>query len=216
MKEQTMDVAIGNTLLKASTNGFVHLKELTVAGNSYRALKGRDAMNVAQYIKTASVNEFVEALVRKYGGVTEDFIKTTGRGRGAKTMVCLQLAVKVAMKMDSDFEVTVIDQFINNEILKKRLLGGDQFKILNRHIDRYLPGREGKSNVGIYINVAKMIKAKCAIPTPRNANLQTWNQKEADGIAQNLRYNYEVKLTHFLEMGFIKDWEHLKETINKL
>ena len=62
--------------------------------------------------------------------------------------------------------------------------------------------------MGIYINTAKLLKAKIL---GDNGN---WNS--ATPIQLTKRAKFEEKLISFLEMGFIRDWMHFKEVINKL
>ena len=53
--------------------------------------------------------------------------------------------------------------FVEGKILQWREDGGDEFINLNIAIDAYLPEREGKDNTGIFIQVAKQLKAKILI-----------------------------------------------------
>ena len=106
------------------------------------------------------------------------------------------------------FHLEVIDAFINNKILEWRDVSGDEFKALNIAIDNYLPGRDGKSNKGIYINTAKMLLGKV------NPSITTWNDATADELRE--RAVIENKLVTTLHLGLIRDWEHMKEIIEKI
>ena len=75
-------------------------------------------------------------------------------------------------------------------------------------IDQYLPEREGKDNKGIFINVSKMIKAK-VMPGDKQ-----WNDADANQLRK--RDEYEEKLCAVLKLGLVKNWEHLKEIIEKM
>ena len=160
------------------------------------------------------MNDFVEALIRKYGGTRDTYIRVEGKGSKARTIADIRIAVKLAMKMDPDFELEVIDSFIG--LADWRLKGGDEFKLLNQAIDRYLPGREGKeSNQGCYINIAKIIRRRCDA-APVRATDPTWNQESADKHAQAMRYEMQHKLVNLLELGLVRDWEHLKELAERV
>lgn len=216
MKHQTIRVSIGSTEVVATTNGFVDFSTLSTAGNTIRLSKGRGIMNVTQYLKSNEIQTFICALTSRFGEVEGGYIRVTGRGRNAKTWLQLHVAVKVAMKMDPDFEVEVVDTFINSDVLGYRLKGGDQFKFLNAAIDAHLPGREHKpNNTGIYIQVAKRLQGKCLIEPPTKGST-AWNQAVADSVAQRRRYEMELKLCSFLEMGLVRDWDHLKELIDNM
>ena len=217
MKHQEMTVTVLGQDFLVTTDGFVEFKSFTIAGNRIRALNGKSIMNMDKYLSSNDVADFVGSLIKKYGGATENYITVTGKGKNARRMVCLQLAIKLAMNMDSDFELEIIDSFINSRLIEYRLDGGDQFKFLNAAIDRYLPDSKGIGmNRGKYINAAKIIKARCDVPTPDDADKQTWNQGQADAIAQKRRYEIERSLTQMLELGVVRSWEHLKELAEKV
>lgn len=213
MKHQQMAVLLGEDSIQYHTTGMVEMKAFIARGNSIRLSKGLDVYNAAKYLNGGDMSDFIEALIRKYGGAKETYIRVEGKGSKTRTVADIRVAVKLAMKMDSDFELEVIDCFIG--LSDWRLKGGDEFKMLNAAIDRYLPGREEKtSNQGCYINIAKVIRARCNAIPARETD-QTWNQESADKHAQAMRYEIEHKLVSFLEMGLVRDWEHLKELAGK-
>lgn len=213
MKHQEMNVLLGGESIEYSTNGMVEMKAFTAQGNAIRLKKGLSVYNAAKYLDGADMNDFIGALVRRYGGEKRDYIRVEGKGSKARTLADIRIAVKLAMKMDSDFELMVIDTFVG--LAEWRLKGGDEFKALNAAIDRYLPGREGKSsNKGCYLNAAKMIRARCGVE--KKGTDATWNQASANKVAQALRYDIEHKLVGLLELGLVRDWDHLKELIDKV
>ena len=216
MKTQVIHSLIGNCTVESTTDGFIVFKTLETAGNAIRLAKGKSAANMGRVLESQDVQEFVLALVKKYGGTPQDYIKVVGRGSAARRLVCIQLAVKLAMKLDSDFELEVIDEFIGGRLHHFRLEGGEQFKHLNAAIDTCLPDRKGKDNKGCYIQCAKRIRERCAIEPTSDTNVQTWNQETANSVAQQQRYEIERKLTDLLRLGLVRDWEHLKELIDKV
>ena len=116
--------------------------------------------------------------------------------------------VKAAATLDKRFEIEMYNTFINNKILQWRDDSGDQFIALNAAIDAYLPGREGKDNKGIFIQCATRLKAKIA---PENGD---WNT--ASFAKLELRAKIERDLVKLLSLGVVRDYEHLKELIEKL
>jgi len=85
----------------------------------------------------------------------------TKRGKYGGTWAHLQVLTHAAGKLNADFLVEIIHVFLNDKILGWRDIGGDNYISLNIAIDKFLPGREAKSsNMGIYINTAKLLKAK--------------------------------------------------------
>ena len=214
MKHQEMSVLLGSDTIQYMTTEMVEMKSFVARGNAIRLSKGKDIYNAAKYLAGDDMNEFVEALIRKYGGTRETYIRVEGKGPKSRTIADIRVAVKLAMKMDSDFELEVIDSFIG--LSEWRLKGGDEFRLLNQAIDRYLPGREDKaSNKGCYINIAKIIRRRCdALPV--RATDQTWNQESADKHAQSMRYEMQTKLVSLLELGLVRDWDHLKELAERV
>ena len=211
MKHQHMSVLLGDENIQYHTTGMVEMKAFVAYGNSVRLSKGKDVYNAAKYLNGDDMNDFVAALIKKYGGERKDYIRVEGKGSKARTIADIRIAVKLAMKMDSDFELEVIDSFIG--LAEWRLKGGDEFKLLNSAIDRYLPDREGKDNKGCYINIAKIIRNRCI--APERATDPTWNQAAADKHAQTKRYDLQHKLVGLLELGVVRDWEHLKDLASR-
>ncbi len=133
----------------------------------------------------------------------------TKRGKYGGTWAHLQVLTHAAGKLSADFLVEIIHVFLNDKILGWRDIGGDNYISLNIAIDKFLPGREAtNSNMGIYINTAKLLKAKILGDDGK------WNS--ATPIQLTKRAKFEEKLISFLEMGFIRDWVHFKEVIHKL
>ena len=119
--------------------------------------------------------------------------------------------------MSPEFEAVIYRVFIEGQLLKLRDDGGNNFKKLNQAIDQYLPNSEEKeSNKGCYIHAAKLLRQKIFPNKKQWDNTNIWNTNEACQQHHDLRKEYELKLCSFLQMGFIKDWEHLKEIIEKL
>lgn len=215
MKHQTMLVAICGETITARTDKMIYLREFAAAGNAIRALKGQPPVNVSQYLVSQDISDFIAALIRKYGGAKADYMRTEGKGKSARVIAHLYVAIKVSMRMDSDFEVEIIDNFVKNQLLDLRLDGGDMFKALNAAIDRHLPSPSG-NNRGRYITAANMIRARCNVERPDTASMTTWNQSTADSVAQKLRLDIEEKLTDMLRLGLVRDWDHLKEIIERI
>lgn len=207
-----------------------HLNALWDYGNGLRATKGLTPLQMKDWLMSTQTRELVEALDRKYSepnsGISTitkvdprgrsslvdltkntSFIKTK-RGTGGGTWVHLYLMLDAAAWLDADFKLQLYDTFINNKILQWREDSGDEFINLNIAIDAYLPEREGKDNTGIFIQVAKQLKAKI-LNGEEVWNTATFNQLEK-------RAKIEKDLCGFLKLGMIRDYEHLKEVIAKL
>jgi hypothetical protein len=133
----------------------------------------------------------------------------TKRGKYGGTWAHLQVLTHAAGKLNADFLVEIIHVFLNEKILGWRDIGGDNYISLNIAIDKFLPGREAtNSNMGIYINTAKLLKAKIL------GDDGNWNS--ATPIQLTKRAKFEEKLITLLEMDVVRDWKHFKELIHKL
>jgi len=146
-------------------------------------------------------------LAKVVGG--ELSIIKTKRGKYGGTWAHLQVLTHAAGKLSADFLVEIIHVFLNDKILGWRDIGGDNYISLNIAIDNFLPGREAtNSNMGIYINTAKLLKAKILGDDGK------WNT--ATPVQLTKRAKFEEKLIGFLEMNLVRDWNHLKELIHRL
>lgn len=232
---QLMQVTIGNYTQPIEHKTMMgDLNSLWFYGNGLRAAKGLHPLKIEDWMRSAQTLEFVVALEEKYkqgnclimnGEENEPihlvnaghgrselsrpsrFIKTK-RGKGGGTWVHLYLMLDAAAWLDASFKVELYDTFINNKILQWRDDSGDEFINLNIAIDAYLPGREGKDNKGVFITIAKLLKAKIK-PDEDSWDKASFNQLEH-------RATIERDLCKFLQMGMIRDFEHLKEVAGKL
>lgn len=190
---------IGNVTLKNITQ-FWKICEMQSAYEGNKADK-----SLHHFLKNVSTKEFISVLNDKY---KSDCVHIIGTAAKAQTYAPVDLLFFAGKKISTEFHLEVIDAFINNKILEWRDVSGNEFKALNIAIDNYLPYREGKSNKGIYINTARMLLSKV------NPNITTWNDASADELRE--RASIENKLVTTLQLGLIKDWEHMKEIIEKI
>lgn len=229
---QLMQVTIGQYTQPIEHKTMMgHLNALWDYGNGLRALKGLTPLNQNDWLSSQQTRELLLALNRKFNtenqvlenpifetdsrgrtkisNITKNnpFIKTK-RGTGGGTWVHLYLLLDAAAWLDADFKLELYDTFINNKILQWREDGGDEFINLNIAIDAYLPEREGKENTGIFIQVAKQLKAKILSPE------DTWNTASFPQLEK--RAKLEKELCNYLRLGMIRNYEHLKEVIEKI
>ena len=199
--------------VRCETEGLVVcVNDLFLAGNNWRAKNNLPLKRIPDVIGTKTFTSVVEALCSLKNLSQEDVFYVVGKGRNARTMVHVVLAVYIAEQLSPVFHVKVIDTFVNSKLLEFRNYGSDEFKALNFAIDQYLPGREGKeSNKGIYINIAKKIRDRIL---GQGSKTEDWNSASTDQT--HLRYDYEKRLVDMLRLGVVDNYEHLKELIDKL
>ena len=184
------------------------LTDLFNVGNRYRVSAGKGTANMSLFLQSAATQEFISIICKRQGCSPDDVIRQSGRGKSSKTMANLHLIIYAAEYLSTEFHYEVIDAFITNKLLEWRDDSGDEFKLLNLAIDNYLPERDGKDNKWIYINIAKAIKLKV------NPDGNMWNTATALQLRQ--RAKIEARMVSVLELGLIRNWEHLKEIIEKL
>lgn len=203
---QLMSVAFSEGVVNVFHNTAMgDLTQLWKVGTIMRVNNGMAVPQLNNFLQSQSTKDFIEVCERKTG---KPCIEVTGRGKNGRTWASIHMMIYAAEYLSTEFHFEVIDAFINNKILEWRDVSGDEFKALNIAIDNYLPNREEKSNKGIYINVARMLLKKV------NADLSSWNDASADELRE--RAAIENKLVTTLQLGLIKDWEHMKEIIEKI
>ena len=222
-----MDVKIdGHPVRVEHKTGLVDVNDLLKVGNMLRASKMLPPMTITRIRRNKDLQAFNEAVQRQidnghyqYFDVPDELIFATGKGgAGTTTKAFLPVAIKIAALMDSDFEAEVYRVFIEEKILHYRDESGEEFKALNLIIDSYLPGREEKDNRGVYIAVAKQIRAKVFPDVEWDTSVQgnIWNSELATADALRRRAKIEGELISTLRLELIQSFDHLKEVITKL
>lgn len=177
---------------------------LTQLWNVGNKLRDKPA-NLSKFLSSESTKRFMAIVEDKTGGKC---FEITGAGNKKRTWGNIHLMVYAAEYLSPDFHFEVIDTFINGKILDYRDESGDEFKAMTAAIDNYLPMREGKDNKGVMIQISKRIKHKV------NPELLSWNSADADDLRHRLKL--EEKIVSILELGVVRDYDHLKELVDKM
>jgi hypothetical protein len=215
MKKQLMQVDVMGEIVFSSTQNGVDLISLCAAGNVWRLKNGMAVYQIDKFLKSKYLPQYIKAAAIEWDLPEESFLKKTGTFKNTKHYGHVSVAVLLAEQISPAFHAKVHKTFIDGKILEYRLMAGDEYKNLNNAIAQYLPSPSG-DNTGRVINAAKMIRAKCNITNSPDKEISTWNQFVADSVAQRMRYDLEAKLVSFISLGLIRDWEHLKDVIDKL
>lgn len=215
MKKQIMSVAVFNDTVFASTDGMVSLTGLVQAGNHWRAENKLKPYQLAQFMSSAYLKSYIKAAANEWNIPEDSFLKVSGRGQLAQTYGHISIAVLLAEKISPAFHARVHHIFIEGQLLQNRLYGGEEFKRVNNAIDTYLPSQSG-DNTGRYIQIAKAVRSKCEITKSENDEIETWNQESANQVAQLKRVKLLEFIAGIIEVGAVKDWDQLKEVVEKL
>lgn len=215
---QLMTVALPNGTLDIYHKTAVgSLTDLFSLGNGQRILDGKKPMNQSLFIKSKATQEFIQIIAKELEISPNKIVFSKGKGKASRTYGQLHFLIYAAEKLSPTFHFHVIDVFLSKHLLQLRDDGGNVFKTLNLAIDQWLPDRKGKHNIGCYIQVAKMLRAKIFPEIETfDSSINIWNTDLANYDKQYLREDYEDKLVSFLRAGLITDWKHLKEVIEKL
>lgn len=223
---QLMQVRIGDHVLPIEHKTMVgNLTEVWKIGNAYRKMRDLPELDMNNWLRSPETLEYIQVVEKDLGFkyvdpthyeikdskltkmITSPLIKTK-RGKGGGTWAHLYILLDAAARLDPNFKHQMYKTFVEGRILQWREDSGDEFINLNIAIDAYLPEREGKENTGIFIQVAKQLKAKIL-----NGE-EVWNTATFSQLEK--RAKIEKDLCNFLKLGMIKNYEHLKEVIAKL
>jgi hypothetical protein len=210
MANYIMEVDILGNGIRAETDGhMVSLTDIARAGSLYRLTNGMATYQLSSFLNSNLVADYIKAASDVWDLPESSFIVQSGRGAKARTMAHISIGILLAEQISPHFHATVHKVFIEGKLLEFRDLGGTEFKELNLAIDSYLPERELKeSNKGIFISVAKLLRAKIL------GEGEDW--QNATVSQTHKRYDYEKQLSQMLRLGVIKNYDHLKELICKL
>jgi hypothetical protein len=123
----------------------------------------------------------------------------------------LHLLLKLSAMLDKELEVQIYDIFINGKILQLRDQGGEEFKRLNILIDTLEDRRESTNNKFVYMHVAKLVNEKVNMSFKAG-----WNDEQKGEWEQSYRTEILKQLSFSIEMGFVRTYGDLKDTIERL
>jgi len=177
----------------------VELESFVTVLNNYRVSSGLAAIPNNVVLGRASIKEYLNEIGR-------DTNVKIGRGR-AKSYISLKVAIRIAIDLSPKFADEVIETFINKKLTHLRDLGGDKYIELNDAVTAYAESILGKpAHKGHYITIAKLIKERLGV--------EDWNTAKPEQHAERMRI--EQTIVSMLKTGVVRDWEHLKELVDKI
>lgn len=182
------------------------LRKLFDVGNAYRRDAEKSTLRMESWLAMDSTKEYIALVSERVGAPA--LVAT--RGRNGTTQVHLRVLLDAAMYLDAAFKDEVITAFVDNQVLRWRDLSGDAFLDVNAALALHAENVLGKpAHKGHYIQLAKSIREKLLPPDHLG-----WNYASAEQLQQ--RTHVEQTLVKLLELGVVRDWEHLKELIEKV
>ena len=132
-----------------------------------------------------------------------------GKGRSTRTEAHVMLLLYVAQVVSPRFHYEFNKRVVLSDICRWRDDSGNEFIALNSALANCQQRVLGKpAHQGHYIQMAKSIKARI---DPAGGS---WNTATAEQLRQ--RTEVEQTLVKLLQLGVVRDWEHLKELIGKV
>jgi hypothetical protein len=184
------------------------------AGNAYRLARKRPLFQMPAFLAAKTTQNYLDAAAVEWGVPKDQLVRTVKGVRGTpnRTMVHLTVALFAAEYLSPEFHARMHKELIEGRLMQWRNQGGTEFAQLNAAVDKYLPGREDKeNNNGVYIQIAKVIRNKVTGAVDPDHNV--WNQAAA--YQQQQRTQMEAFLVNALELGLVKDYEHLKDVATR-
>ena len=173
----------------------MHYLDIETTMKSLPRVKDRNWIDYKTILKSKQFNHIIKV---QHGGKVEN--------RGY--YVNLWLMIDIAMMMNEEFKVELIDIFIENKILEYRDGGGEAYKKLNILIDKTLTNAPKAPWRYIYIaNLTKEVIGENK-PLPKG-----YNQEEHDAIIQKRREKIIDTSCTMIKMNIVKTYQQLEDFI---
>lgn len=210
MSGYVMKVDIFGNAVRCETDGLmVSLNDVTNAGNLWRLQNGAPIYQLAKFLESKQLAEYIVAASEVWDIPADQLMAKAGKGKTSRTMAHISIAILLAEQISPKFHATVHKVFIEGKLLEFREYGGTEFRALNSALDAAMMKWEQRNaHKGHFIQVASAINKKLLHGD------QNWNTASVAQTHQ--RYEVEQTLVKLLELGVVRDWEHLKELIEKV
>lgn len=129
-----------------------------------------------------------------------------GKSAQTRTEAHLLLLLYVAQVVSPRFHYEFNKRVVMENLCRWRDESGNEFIALNSAIDLHCSS-DG-SNIGRYINAAKIISKRI------NPDGGSWNTASADQLRERARI--EAGAVQLLRLGVVKNWEHLKDLLERV
>jgi hypothetical protein len=106
----------------------------------------------------------------------------------------------------------VYKSFVEGNILKNRDDAGNNYLPMNRAICKILD-KSGEDARPYIIEIAKLLADKIGVSKPATGE-NRWNYANAEQL--QARSEIEQKMTDFVNLGLVKDYNHFKELLSKV
>lgn len=162
---------------------------------------------IAHYTDNESTNEFIKALMLEENFKERNSVLIQTRGKNGGTWMHPLLFIDFAMWINPAFKVKVL-KFVYDEMIKFRNLAGDAYPSMCRAVRSILPEDVFREKVK---------------DLARSLNIVVYGRHESEmrnkvGDETKIRELYELErqVAQWINIGLVKNYEQLKEALNKL
>ena len=168
----------GERIAQKSKSEFFSATDLVKAGNKWRRHNGFSEFNLAQYVKTKAVTDFVAELEIKYGKCI-----SKSRGRAGQTWVHPLLFIDVALAINPKLKIEVYEWMFDN-LIRFRNDSGDSYKEMTSALYvRHGNHREFQKYIQ---KVASAIKVAC--------HVKDWQEATENQLRKRDLIHHSIKL----------------------
>ena len=203
----------GATVTLSHASAYGDLSQVLDAANKYRVDDGDGkAIQLASLLASEGFARQAQLLAEDPDFSTDQrgaYFKV-GNGRNTRTHAHLMLLLYVAQVVSPRFHYEFNKRVILDNLCRWRDQSGDEFIALNAALALNADKVLGKpAHKGHFVQMAKALRAKLLPPEHLG-----WNYANADELRK--RAEAEQTLVKLLQLGVVRDWEHLKELIEKV
>lgn len=184
-------------------DGFFYATELLAQWNEKSGMK----KEVTKFFDLQSTSELIKVIMERENLNTQDSTYLKTRGKNGGTWMHPILFIDFAMWINPSFKYDVL-KFVYDELIKFRNLAGDAYPRMCAAVYTILPKEVFKQKVS---DLAKSL------------NIIVYGKHESEmrnkiGDEAKIREMYELEqqIAQWIELGFIKNYQELKQALTKV
>lgn len=193
----------GFKVIQRTKDGFFCATELLAQWNEKSGMK----KEVTKFFDLQSTSELIKVIMERENLNTQDSTYLKTRGKNGGTWMHPILFIDFAMWINPKFKYDVI-KFVYDELIKFRNLAGDAYPRMCAAVYTILPKDVFKQKVS---DLAKSL------------NIIVYGKHESEmrnkiGDEAKIREMYELEqqIAQWIELGFIKNYQELKQALTKV
>lgn len=199
------------TVFRSSDGYFLCLSDLLSSVNMARLNEGKPCIQLSSFLKSAAVNEYLEAASDIWCIPVSELITTTGKGKNTKRHCHVSVALLFCEQASPKIHAMIHKYFLDGKFSAIKEVGATEFSKLNAAIDEHLSLNGDEKKKGVFIQTAKLMRQKIL---GEGAVTADWNSATVEQTHK--RYDMENKISDMLRLGVVNNYDHLKQLIGKM